>query len=896
MIYNSFRLMKFLVIFIFCIQLFVIPDAFALSRYIETFTTKSPKKPPKKVEEKVDVEKLHIDIPEISSEIISLSPLDYEKIIREDEQNQMQKSKELRVGVHRSLEQISSENWRVFPKSNGKYSWRVVIHSPDAYSMRPHFKEFPPSDTEVYLYGDEGINTLRGPVKKPDVYEGKEFWGPVIKGEYLYIEIIQESPSTTPRLYIDKISHGYRDSVTGDYGDQFLKKNINLQEGSCHLDVTCYTEWNDTKTGVARISFEKDGSSYVCTGTLIMDTSSSFRNWFLTANHCISNNTLANTLQAYFNFRTDQCNGTAPNMWTLPSVNGATFKVGKTVSAGTDFSLLELAEDPPANVSYLGWNTDDLSAGAPVTGIHHPGGTYQRITFGNEDDIVETDGNWWDAKWWSGTTEGGSSGSPLFNSSRQIVGQLLGCLISFCPSCSNIGGHNMYGKFGVSWNDGLSVYLDSTVPIPTNGYTITSNLWIRAVINTVEKGPVEAVWKEGGGAMTARGDRVIWGHFYASPSDVSWGSENNPDLFVKIWFDVSGRVDVNYFHVSVPDIEVFSDYSYDGVADVGGNTTMDRRYIRHYYEGGNGYYEENYEDGVPASGYSQTGNPVGYNTINNLRIGSIINTVEKGPVEAIWRLGGQDTTARGDQVVWGHFYASSSDVTWGSENNPDLYVKIWFDVSGRIDVNYFHVSVPDIEVYSDYPNNSSYDQKGTTIMPDRYIRHEYFFDDTGILAKTELLKGEWLFWYTIISTFDHTYTLTTILPDKNYQGGYDIIGIDEWGDPVAAAYYPVDMWWALLDQSIIIDRFYVFYTDGVNILPNSCYYQITKSTGQFSSCYLLSGYKTASFPSPFEEDLMSSEEKTSAMMERETAALDEVEYAPVDESIEEKYWRMKQKK
>jgi hypothetical protein len=99
--------------------------------------------------------------------------------------------------------------------------------------------------------------------------------------------------------------------------------------------------------------------------------------------------------------------------------------------------------------------------------------------------------------------------------------------------------------------------------------------------------------------------------------------------------------------------------------------------------------------------------------------------VEKGPVDAVWRLGGQDTTARGDQVVWGHFYASPSDVSWGSQDNPDLYVKIWFDVSGRIDVNYFHVSVPDIEVYSDYPSDSAYDQKGTTIMSDRYIRHEY---------------------------------------------------------------------------------------------------------------------------------------------------------------------------
>ncbi len=260
-----------------------------------------------------------------------------------------------------------------------------------------------------------------------------------------------------------------------------------------------------------------------------------------------------------------------------------------------------------------------------------------------------------------------------------------------------------------------------------DGYEVADNLRIGAVIITEEKGSIEAVWKKGGEDITDRGDMVIWGHFYASPSDVTWGSENNPDLFVKIWFDASGRVDVNFFHVSVPNIKVYSDYPEDGAYNEFGTTTMDRRYIRHEYypEGGSAYFE-NYENGLPAGGYSQTGNPYGNYTINNLVIGSVINTVEKGPIDSVWRFGGQDTTARGDQVVWGHFYADPSDVTWGSQDNPDLFVKIWFDVNGRVDVNFFHVSVPDIEVYSDLPDDGTYDQKGTTIMDNRYIRHEYW--------------------------------------------------------------------------------------------------------------------------------------------------------------------------
>ena len=115
------------------------------------------------------------------------------------------------------------------------------------------------------------------------------------------------------------------------------------------------------------------------------------------------------------------------------------------------------------------------------------------------------------------------------------------------------------------------------------GYLVTSDLRIRAVINTVEKGPIDAVFYNGGEKTTSRGDTVIWGYFYADPNDVSWGDQGNPDLYVKIWFDVSGRIDVNYFHVSVPDIEVYSDYPYDGTYDQYGTTTMDYRYIRHEY-------------------------------------------------------------------------------------------------------------------------------------------------------------------------------------------------------------------------------------------------------------------------------------------------------------------------
>ena len=260
-------------------------------------------------------------------------------------------------------------------------------------------------------------------------------------------------------------------------------------------------------------------------------------------------------------------------------------------------------------------------------------------------------------------------------------------------------------------------------PVTGNGFTITSDIWINAKINTVEKGLVNAVWQKGGDSTTARGDRVIWGYFYASPADVGWGNKNNPDMFVKIWFDASGRIDVNYFHVSVPEVEVYS--SKKGGTVLTGTATMDKRYVLHSYNPNN----------------TQTSSAIDTRNASVVKIqypsgklydtwaGGTIQTVEKGSIESEIFGGGGDETARGDYVSWGYFYASSEDVSWGSIDNPEVFIKVWFDVSGRVDVNFFHVSVPDILVQSlavdEQENSITSTYESTVTMNRRYARHEY---------------------------------------------------------------------------------------------------------------------------------------------------------------------------
>jgi hypothetical protein len=255
----------------------------------------------------------------------------------------------------------------------------------------------------------------------------------------------------------------------------------------------------------------------------------------------------------------------------------------------------------------------------------------------------------------------------------------------------------------------------------SGGVTVTENLWIKAIIQ--EGGySIEAVWKQGGDKITYRGDRVIWGYFYASPNNVAWGYEQNPDLFVKIWYDVSGRVDVNFFHVSVPEIEVYS--TLEEVDKAGySRSTMQKRYVRHTYRPQENASEIDVADTVESPIVSVQDSAARYPLpFYNLGLGTKIYPGDRGPIDGVFKLGGSGQTPRGDQVAWGFFYANPTDVSWGSSDNPDVYVKVWVDVSGRIDVNFFHVSVPDIKVFS---GHERYEKQGTVTMPQRYTRHEY---------------------------------------------------------------------------------------------------------------------------------------------------------------------------
>jgi len=86
----------------------------------------------------------------------------------------------------------------------------------------------------------------------------------------------------------------------------------------------------------------------------------------------------------------------------------------------------------PSGVTFEGWDIADPQLGEALTGIHHPAGSWKRISFGNRvgDATADVEGDrapanlYLQVQWAQGRTEPGSSGSPLFSSPGVVVGTL----------------------------------------------------------------------------------------------------------------------------------------------------------------------------------------------------------------------------------------------------------------------------------------------------------------------------------------------------------------------------------------------------------------------------------------------------------------------------------------
>ena len=137
---------------------------------------------------------------------------------------------------------------------------------------------------------------------------------------------------------------------------------------------------------------------------------------------------------------------------------------------------------------------------------------------------------------------------------------------------------------GVSIETSLQTTGETAASSTGEGYTLSSGLWARAVLQP-STGDVNLIWKQVGTDTTPSGDTVVSGYFYASPEDFPYGSLYNPEVFVKVYIAANGWANMAFNHVTVDTVAIASARDADGTDGQSATASLGNRLVEHAYTG-----------------------------------------------------------------------------------------------------------------------------------------------------------------------------------------------------------------------------------------------------------------------------------------------------------------------
>ena len=341
----------------------------------------------------------------------------------------------------------NSGTWTIL--SNGQRVWNLAISSPGAYSLNLVFDKFRlPKGGRLFVYNYTSDRILGAYTEKNNKPSGRFAIEP-LAGDDLIIEYIEPiNPEFKAELKLGKIYHAYK-SIFKILDSKSLSTKAG--SGSCNVNINCPEglNWQVEKRAVCYITY----AGWIGTGTLMNNSKKDGRPYILTAYHVIHEQELAEQAIFYFNYEAESCEGTSGTK--SQTISGSNLRA---TTDRLDFSLLEMSSVPPSIYQpyYAGW---DRSGDVPrqTVCIHHPNGDVKKISMDENSPLTDTyidskytfDSNthWHIPNWELGTTEGGSSGSPLFDTNHRVIGDLTGG----DANCSN-SVDDYFAKFSASWD------------------------------------------------------------------------------------------------------------------------------------------------------------------------------------------------------------------------------------------------------------------------------------------------------------------------------------------------------------------------------------------------------------------------------------------------------------
>ena len=341
-----------------------------------------------------------------------------------------------------NLNTTNAGSW--FDLPNGARLWLLRVKCEQALTVNLTFENTNiPEGNQLFVY-NPSKDFILGAFTQEHIYDG-QLGTELIPGQEAVVEYYVAPQNMAGHIQVGTVTHGYRTA------NEFIQKAFG-SSGSCNMNANCPDglPWTQQRNSAVMLV---SGSSGFCSGALINNTQNDGKPYVLTANHCYSNPA---TWVFRFNWQATDCANPASSP-TFQSLSGAVLRARRTPS---DFCLVEITGGLvngtvplDYNPYFSGW---DNSGTIPTTTvcIHHPSGDIKKISFDDAAPSIsqamgssEANSTWtveWDR---NTTTEGGSSGSPLFDQNHRIIGQLWGG----GASCQNLSAPDYYGRVANSW-------------------------------------------------------------------------------------------------------------------------------------------------------------------------------------------------------------------------------------------------------------------------------------------------------------------------------------------------------------------------------------------------------------------------------------------------------------
>ena len=554
----------------------------------------------------------------VSSDIdeLYIQPLDFNKVDEEDAQREQLGELPL-IGRNVNISANINDNGTWTNYKDGSKLWQLKIIADGADAIVVNYKELKLTyGSSLFLYSADKSFVIGAFTYK----NNREFFTTqMTPGQEVILEYYQPADAHGNSI-IDVESIGY---IYKNSGFSNNEKDFGSSQ-SCEINVNCSPEGDnsqDQKRGVVRIYVVGPSGGGWCSGSLINTTDNDCTPYILTADHCGHSSTTANLNNwvFYFNYEATDCaNPGSEGSLAGQSVTGCSLIAngGNTGDEGSDFFLIETTTTVPDSYDpyWNGWDRSDVGSPSGYS-IHHPAGDIKKIshytaTLTTDDWASSGLPSHWKVTWattdngW-GVTEGGSSGSPIFNDAGRIVGDLTGG----AASCSNQSAPDYYGKMWYSWdqnaagtstsgNHEIKPYLDpaGTAPMFIDGRNactaITSDFSADITVAyknenitftenvSIAADPISTwAWDFGGAAASPATDNtsgpVVVTYnatgFYTVSLDISDGTLSDDEVktnYIEIVDSLTADYTTASFSVSTGASVDFSDASYGGKGTV----------------------------------------------------------------------------------------------------------------------------------------------------------------------------------------------------------------------------------------------------------------------------------------------------------------------------------------